>query len=184
MKKYKYWKDIVEPMKKIIPLIMLASLSALANPVKADITSRFASSVQLSVGGAHTSTDRIGSSYAVSGSGVDTSITPSGGSAVADQVSSGAITSGVYTPGVVVAEQKTAGSAFSFSQSYTQADALPTSAATVGAINNFGSMSSTAGGTVGSLAGTVSSAHAFTGVAAGGANTSATSQFVTELSIR
>ena len=70
---------------------------------KADITSRFASSVQLSVGGAHTSTDRIGSSYAVSGSGVDTSITPSGGSAAADQVSSGVITSGVYTPGVVVA---------------------------------------------------------------------------------
>lgn len=171
-------------MKKIIPLVMIASAVALANPVKADITSRFASSVQLSVGGAHTSTNRIGSSYAVSGSGVDTSITPTGGSAVSDQISSGAITSGVYTPGVVVAEQKTAGSAFSFSQSYTQGDALATSAPTVGAVNNFGNMSSTAGGTVGSLAGTVSSGHAFTGVAAGGANTSATSQFVTELSIR
>ena len=171
-------------MKKFIPFIMLASAITLANPVRADITSRFSSSVQLSVGGAHTSTDRIGSSYAVSGSGVDTSITPSGGSAAADQVSSGAITSGVYTPGVVVAEQKTAGSAFSFSQSYTQGDALATSAPTVGAVNNFGNMSSTAGGTVGSLAGTVSSGHAFTGVAAGGANTSATSQFVTELSIR
>ena len=75
--------------------------------VRADVTSRFASSVQLSVGGAHTSTERIGSSFSISGSGVDTSITPSGGSAVADQISSGAITSGVYTPGVVVAEQKT-----------------------------------------------------------------------------
>ena len=70
---------------------------------KADITSRFASSVQLSVGGAHTSTERIGSSFAISGSGVDTSITPTGGSAVTDAVSTGAITSGVYTPGVVVA---------------------------------------------------------------------------------
>ena len=75
MKKNKYWKDIVEPIKKIIPLIMLASLSALANPVKADITSRFASSVQLSVGGAHTSTDRIGSSIAISGSGIAVSYT-------------------------------------------------------------------------------------------------------------
>ena len=171
-------------MKKLIPFIMLASAITLANPVRADITSRFSSSVQLSVGGAHTSTDRIGSSYAVSGSGVDTSITPTGGSAVSDQVSSGAITSGVYTPGVVVAEQKTAGSAFSFAQSYTQGDAVAASAPTVGAVNNFGNMSSTAGGTVGSLGGTVSSAHAFSGVAAGGANTSATSQFVTELSIR
>ena len=171
-------------MKKFIPFIMLASAVVLANPVRADITSRFASSVQLSVGGAHTSTNRIGSSYAVSGSGVDTSITPSGGSAAADQVSSGVITSGVYTPGVVVAEQKTAGSAFSFAQSYTQGDAIATSAPTVGAVNNFGDMSSTAGGTVGNLAGTVSSAHAFSSVAPGGANTSATSQFVTELTIR
>ena len=88
-------------MKKFIPFIMLATFGALVNPVRADITSRFASSVQLRVGGAHTSTNRIGSSFAVSGSGVDTSITPSGGSAAADQVSSGVITSGVYTPGVL-----------------------------------------------------------------------------------
>ena len=161
-------------------MILMSSTSA----VRADVTSRFASSVQLSVGGAHTSTERIGSSFAISGSGVDTSITPSGGSAAADQISSGAITSGVYTPGVVVAEQKTAGSAFSFSQSYTQADAIAGSAPTVGAVNNFGDMSSTAGGTVGSLAGSVTSSHGFSGVAAGGANTSATSQFVTEVTIR
>ena len=146
---------------------------------RADITSRFASSVQLSVGGAHTSAERIGSSFAISGSNIDTT-----DGTTTSTVSAGTITAGVYSPGTIAATQDTAGSAFSFSQSYTQADALPTSAATVGAINNFGSMSSTAGGTVGSLAGTVSSAHAFTGVAAGGANTSATSQFVTELTIR
>ena len=169
-------------MKKVLLLLGIFALGSL--PARADITSRFASSVQLSVGGAHTTTDRIGSSFAVSGSGVDTSITPSGGSAAADQVSSGVITSGVYTPGVVVAEQKTAGSAFSFAQSYTQGDALATSAPTVGAVNNYGSMSSTAGGTVGSLAGETSSSHAFSSVAAGGANTSATTQFVTELTIR
>ena len=171
-------------MKKFIPFIMLPTFGALVNPVGADITSRFASSVQLSVGGAHTSTERIGSSFAISGSGVDTSITPTGGSAVTDAVSTGAITSGVYTPGVVVAEQKTAGSSFSFAQSYTQGDAIAGSAPTVGAVNNFGDMSSTAGGTVGNLAGSVTSSHGFSGVAAGGANTSATSQFVTELTIR
>jgi len=169
-------------MKKVLLLLGIFALGSL--PARADITSRFASSVQLSVGGAHTSTDRIGSSYAISGSGVDTTITPTGGSAVTDAVSTGAITSGVYTPGVVVAEQKTAGNAFSFSQSYTQADAIAGSAPTVGAVNNYGSMASTAGGTVGSLAGETSSSHAFSSVAAGGANTSATTQFVTELTIR
>ena len=169
-------------MKKVLLILGIFALGGL--PAHADMTSRFASSVQLSVGGAHTSTNRIGSSYAVAGSGVDTSITPSGGSAAADQVSSGVITSGVYTPGVVVAEQKTAGNAFSFSQSYTQGDAVATSAPTVGAVNNFGNMSSTAGGTVGNLAGQTSSSHAFSAVAAGGANTSATTQFVTELTIR
>ena len=51
---------------------MLATFGALVNPVRADITSRFASSVQLSVGGAHTTAERIGSSFAISGSGVDT----------------------------------------------------------------------------------------------------------------
>lgn len=169
-------------MKKILLILGIFALGGQA--AHADMTSRFSSSVQLSVGGAHTTASRIGSSYAVSGSGVDTSITPSGGSAAADQVSSGVITSGVYTPGVVVAEQKTAGSAFSFAQSYTQGDALATSAPTVGAVNNYGSMASTAGGTVGSLAGETSSSHAFSSVAAGGANTSATTQFVTELTIR
>ena len=169
-------------MKKILLILGIFALGGQA--AHADMTYRFSSSVQLSVGGAHTTASRIGSSYAVSGSGVDTSITPSGGSAAADQVSSGVITSGVYTPGVVVAEQKTAGNAFSFSQSYTQADALPTSAVTVGASQNFGDISSTAGGTVANLAGETSSSHAFSSVAAGGANTSATTQFVTEVTIR
>ena len=171
-------------MKKFLPIIMLLMGGVAVGEAKADITSRFASSVQLSVGGARTSTERIGSSFAISGSGVDTSITPTGGSAVTDAVSTGAITSGVYTPGVVVAEQKTAGSSFSFAQSYTQGDAIAGSAPTVGAVNNFGDMSSTAGGTVGNLAGSVTSSHGFSGVAAGGANTSATSQFVTELTIK
>ena len=172
-------------MKRILPFVMLAGLGVvIADPVKADITTRFSSSVQLSVGGASTQAERIGSSFSISGSGVDTSITPSGGSAAADQISAGTIASGVYNPGTVVAEQKTAGSAFSFAQSYTQADAVPTSAVTVGASQNFSDTYSVAGGTVGSLAGSVTSSHGFSGVAAGGANTSATSQFVTEVTIR
>ena len=80
-------------MKKVLLLLGIFALGSL--PARADITSRFASSVQLSVGGAHTSTNRIGSSYAVSGSGVDTTITPTGGSAVTDGIS-GSITGFLY----------------------------------------------------------------------------------------
>ena len=146
---------------------------------RADITSRYASSVQLSVGGAYTDASRIGSSFAISGSNIDTTDGTTAGT-----VSAGTITSGVYAPGAIVATQDTAGSAFSFSQSYTQADAIPTAAPTVGNAANFGEITSTAGGTVGSLAGQTSSAHTFSSVAAGGANTSATTQFVTEVTIR
>ena len=166
-------------MKKFIPFIMLTSAVVLANPVRADITSRFASSVQLSVGGAHTTAERIGSSYAISGSNIDTT----DGTTV-NTVSTGAIASGVYSPGTIAATQDTPGAAFSFSQSYTQADAIPGSAVTVGASQNFGDISSTASGTTGDLAGQVTSAHTFASVAAGGANTSATTQFVTELTIK
>ena len=164
-------------MKRILPFIMLLMTAPLA--ARADITSRYASSVQLSVGGAYTDASRIGSSFAISGSNIDTTDGTTAGT-----VSAGTITSGVYAPGAIAATQDTAGSAFSFSQSYTQADAIPTAAPTVGAVANFGEITSTAGGTVGSLAGQTSSAHTFSAVAAGGANTSATTQFVTEVTIR
>ena len=156
---------------------MLASVGALINPVRADITSRFASSVQLSVGGAHTTAERIGSSYSISGSNIDTTDGTTAGT-----VSAGTIASGVYSPGTIAATQDTAGAAFSFTQSYTQADAVPTSAPTVGAVGNFSNQTSTAAGTKDTLAGTITSAGAMT-ITAGGAGTVATGQFVTELTI-
>merc|ERR1712093_455760 len=114
--------------------MMTAPLAA-----RADITSRFASSVQLSVGGAYTDASRIGSSFAISGSNIDTTDGTTAGT-----VSAGTITSGVYSPGTIAATQDTAGAAFSFAQSYTQADAIPGNAPTVGASQNFGDLSSTA----------------------------------------
>ena len=158
---------------------MLASIGVLANPVRADINTRFSSSVQLSVGGASTQAERIGSSFSVSGSNVDTSIGDAD-----DMLSAGTITSGLIVPGAVVAEQHTAGEAFSFATAFTQGDALPTSAVTVGASQNFGDIYSVAGGTVGDLDGVVNSTHEFSDVAAGGANTAVTSQFVSEVTIR
>ena len=162
-------------MKKLLPILLLAGFSS---PAMADITHKLSSSIQLQVNAAATQVERIGSSFAISGSNVDTTDGTTAGT-----VSVGTITSGVYAPGTIAATQDTAGAAFSFAQSYTQADAVPTSAPTVGAVGNFSNQTSTAAGTKDTLAGTITSAGIMT-VTAGGAGTVATGQFVNELSIK
>ena len=163
-------------MKRVLFLFTLLSM---ATPVRADITHKLSSSIQLQVNAAATQVERIGSSFSVTGNGVDTT-----DGNTASTVSVGTITSGVYNPGTIAATQDVPGAAFSFTQSYTQADAVPTSAPSVGAVQNFGNITSTAAGSAGSLAGNVTSAHTFAGLTAGGAGTSATGQFVTEVTIR
>jgi len=161
-------------MKKFLPLIMFLMVA----PAQAGgLVTKHASSVQLTVDAARSTASRIGSSFSISGTNIDTTDGTTAGA-----VSAGTITSGVYNPGTITATQDTAGSAFSFSQSYTQADAIPAAAATVGDIQNFGSMTSYTAGTAGSLAGTVTSSGALT-VTAGGAGTSAVGQFVSEITV-
>jgi hypothetical protein len=141
------------------------------------LVTKHASSVQLTVDAARSTATRVGSSFSISGSNIDTT-----DGSTAGTVSAGTITSGVYSPGTIAATQDTAGAAFSFSQSYTQGDAVPTSAATVGDIPNFGSVTSYTAGSAGSLAGTVTSAGVIT-VTAGGAGTSAVGQYVSEVTV-
>jgi hypothetical protein len=162
-------------MKKFLPLVMLLMTASAANA--GGLVTKHSSSVQLTVDAARSTATRLGSSFSISGSNIDTT-----DGSTAGTVSAGTITSGVYNPGTIAATQDTAGAAFSFSQSYTQADALPTSAATVGDIPNFGSVTSYTAGTAGSLAGTVTSAGVLT-VTAGGAGTSAVGQYVTEVTV-
>ena len=162
-------------MKKLLPIVMLLMTASAANA--GGLVTKHASSVQLTVDAARTQATRIGSSFSISGSNIDTT-----DGSTAGAVSAGTITSGVYNPGTITATQDTAGSAFSFSQSYTQADAIPTSAPSTGAVPNFGSVLSYESGSAGSLAGTVTSAGVLT-VTAGGAGTSATGQFVSEITV-
>ena len=162
-------------MRRALVLIAMFGLTA---PAHADVTHRLSSSVQLNVQSAATQATRIGSSYNVSGSGVATT-----DGTTANTISAGTITSGVMAPGNISATQVTSGNAFSYSASYTQADAVPTSAVSVGDVQNFGSMTSNAAGTAGTLAGTITSAGSMT-LTAGGAGTQATGQFVTELTVR
>ena len=164
-------------MKKIIPYIMLASLGIVSSPVKADITSRMTSSVQLTVNAAATQMQRVGNSYSISGNNVDTT-----DGTTANTVSAGAISSGVYGPGTISVTQDDPGEAFSFSTSFIQGDAIDTTGPDIGDVSAYSNQLSTAAGTAGNLAGTVNSQGALT-VTAGGAGTTATGQFVTELQI-
>ena len=162
-------------MKKLLPLAMLLMTASAANA--GGLVTKHAASVQLTVDAARTQATRIGSSFSISGSNIDTT-----DGSTAGAVSAGTITSGVYNPGTITATQDTAGAAFSFSQSYTQADAVPTSAATVGANPNFGSVTSYSAGAKDTLAGTVTSAGVLT-VTAGGAGTTAIGQYVSEITV-
>ena len=141
------------------------------------LVSKHASSVQLTVDAARTQATRIGSTFSISGSNIDTT-----DGTTTDLVSAGTITSGIYAPGTISATQDTAGSAFSFSQSYTQGDAIPAAAPTVGDVPNFSNTTSYTAGTAGTLAGTVTSAGLVT-VTAGGAGTSGIGQFVSEITV-
>ena len=166
-------------MKKLLPILLLAGFSS---PAMADITHKLSSSVQLSVAAAATQVERIGSTYTVSGSGIDTTYTPTGGSAVTDGIGSLTVSSGVGAIPSIEATQKTAGSSFSFSQSFTQGDAISSNAPTTGAVANYSDVTSTASGSAGDLAGTILTSGAMT-LTAGGSGTVATGQFVNELTI-
>ena len=162
-------------MKKFLPLLLLLGMGSSA--YAGGIVSSHTSSVQLTVDAARTDASRIGSSFSISGSNIDTAIGDT-----ANQVSAGTIASGVYSPGTVVATQDTPGAAFSFSQSYTEADDVLTSAPSVGAVSILSDQTSYAAGTAGDLAGTVTSAGLIT-VTAGGAGSSAVGQFVSEITV-
>ena len=162
-------------MKNLFALLLLTA----STPVLADLSHSITSSTKLTVGGASTSADRIGSSYSVSGTGVDTTYT-SVCNAVANGVGSLVISSGIGTPPDLTVTQDVPANSFSFSQSFTQADAIAGSAVTTGESPNYSNVTSIAGGTAGNLAGTISSAGAIT-LTAGGHNTEALGQVTSTL---
>ena len=153
-------------------LIMTASVANAGG-----LVSKQSSSVQLTVESARSTATRVGNSYSISGSGINTTDGTTAGT-----ISAGSITSGIYSPGTISATQATDGNAFTYSTSFTQGDAIPTAAPTVGDVPNFSNVTSYTAGTAGSLAGTVLTSGALT-VTAGGAGTTATGQFVSEITV-
>ena len=148
--------------------LLLAFSLFFAIPVSAaEITSRITDSVQLNVEGAAVQSTRMGASYSVSGTNIQsTSFGGVGGS-------------GTY-------DINTAGQAFSFSESLRTADVDVTSqtvtTGVIGSPNLYGDSITQVGGDKGSLAGTLSATGVPT-VTAGGAGTTATGQRTIELSV-
>jgi len=163
---------------------MLLMTAAVATPARADLTHRMSSSTQLSVNGAYTDASRVGSTYTVSGSNIKVAssddhfgklVTPSGTAAAT-------LDAGTY-------DINTAGSAFSFSESFTAGDSVNTigsgvdvTAGVVADMPAYGNVLTMSGGVAGTLAGTILSSGVTT-LTAGGAGTTATGQFVTEIVI-
>ena len=167
-------------MKK--SLLFLGMMFLTAPAAHADITHKLSSSVQLTVDAAASQATRIGSSYSVTGNNV--SATLGGLTAPASATAAATMSSGTYS-------QTTDGAAISFTESFTQGDAVnvinsgtTVSSGVVGSLPAYGEVTTTAGGVAGTLAGSIDSAGAIGTLTAGGAGTSATGQFVSEVTVR
>ena len=165
-------------MKKLFLLLFLAS------PVKADMTHNITTSTQLTVNGAYTDSNRVGSTYAVSGSNIK----------VATDAHFGKLTAGTATTAATLDvgayDVNTAGAAFSFSESWTQGDAtnpvgsgVDVTSGVVADMPAYGEVLTMSGGVAGTLAGTITSAGVVT-LTAGGANTAAVGSVVTSLTVK
>ena len=168
-------------MWKLLPIIFLFGAPA----ARADLVHTLSTSTQLSVNGAATVSERIGSTYTVSGTNIKVGTGNSdvfGGLTAGSATAAATMKAGTY-------DINTAGSAFSFSESWLQGDGIAAIGSgvdvTSGAVADmpaFGETTTQSGGVAGTLAGTILSSGVMT-LTAGGAGTTATGQFVTTISV-
>ena len=166
--------------------MFLMTGAMVAPSANADLVHRLTTSTQLAVDAAYTSGTRIGSTYTVSGNNIKVaSADDHFGKIVAPASATAASTldAGTY-------DINTAGSAFSFSESWTSGDAVnpigtgvDVTSGVVADMPAYGTVLTSSGGVAGNLAGTITSAGVMT-LTAGGAGTSATGQFVSEITVR
>ena len=168
-------------MWKLLPIIFLFGAPA----ARADLVHTLSTSTQLSVNGAATVSERIGSTYTVSGTNIKVGSGNSdvfGGLTVGSATAAATMKAGTY-------DVNTVGSAFSFSESWLQGDAVPAigsgvdvASGVVADMPAFGETTTQSGGVAGTLAGTILSSGVMT-LTAGGAGTTATGQFVSTISV-
>ena len=169
-------------MKKALLLFGMVLMSS-ASVARADIYHKTTTSAALQVDAASTSVNNV-----------TTTVTPSGGSAGASLGGLVAPASATAAATVVIpdATQTVAGNAFSYTTSFTSGDAIVTSAPTTGSTTaGYSNQYATAAGTGSNGMAQVTSAHGFavdgdgdTLTAIGGAGSTVTTQFVSELTVR
>ena len=168
-------------MWKLLPIIFLFGAPA----ARADLVHTLSTSTQLSVNGAATVSERIGSTYTVSGTNIKVGTGNSdvfGGLTAGSATAAATMKAGTY-------DVNTVGSAFSFSESWLQGDGIPAigsgvdvASGVVADMPAFGETTTQSGGVAGTLAGTILSSGVMT-LVSGGAGTTATGQFVSTISV-
>ena len=168
-------------MWKLLPIIFLFGAPA----ARADLVHTLSTSTQLSVNGAATVSERIGSTYNVSGTNIKVGAGNSdvfGGLTTGSATAAATMKAGTY-------DINTAGSAFSFSESWLQGDGIAAigsgvdvTSGVVADMPAFGETTTQSGGVAGTLAGTILSSGVMT-ITAGGAGTTATGQFISTISV-
>tara|TARA_Y100000401_G_scaffold67708_1_gene54233 strand:+ start:778 stop:1296 length:519 start_codon:yes stop_codon:yes gene_type:complete len=160
-------------MKKFLLILLLLATS----PVKSDIKQEFTTSAQISVDMPYSVTNKLGTTYSISGNNITPSVT-SGGSTTSGAIGGlnvSSLTSGV--PALIQTDKAvtSAGSAFSLTESVTVGDALPSAITPSSGIASIPHLSGQttvgSGGTAGSLGMTSVSSGVHT-CTAGGSGTS------------
>ena len=138
-------------MKKLLPFLFLISA-----PAYADITQKFTTSAQITVDMPYSVTNKLGTTYSITGTNITPSVT-SGGSTTANAI--GGLNVGSWTEGVPAMIQTdkavtTAGSSFALTESVTMGDATPsavTPSSGIAALPHLGGQTTIgSGGTLGS----------------------------------
>ncbi len=138
-------------MKKLLPFLFLISA-----PAYADITQKFTTSAQITVDMPYSVTNKLGTTYSITGTNITPSVT-SGGSTTANAIGGlnvGSLTAGV--PAMIQTDKAvtTAGSSFALTESVTMGDATPsaiTPSSGIAALPHLGGQTTIgSGGTLGS----------------------------------
>ena len=171
-------------MKKLIPLLLLAISPA----SYADITQKFTTSAQITVDMPYSVTNKLGTTYSLSGNNITPSVT-SGGSTTSGAIGGlnvGSLTDGV--PALIQTDKAitSAGSAFSITESAIIGDSTPsavTPSAGIAALPHLsGQTTIGSGGTAGNLGMTSLSSGVHT-CTAGGSGTSCIGQTTVTITI-
>ena len=184
-------------MKKLLPLLLLFGFGTAVNA--GGMSTRHQSSLQLVIEPQVVTQTRVGNSYSVSGTNVNTSHTVGTGNDAVTTTGGLGVNSysdnGVASVGTVAVTQSQgcsttggtttcSGGSFSFSQSFTQGDAIDGTSTTWGDITTYTQGSAGTGSP-----GTISNGHAITldngssGTGTIAAGNSLTGQFVSEITI-